>query len=199
MENQSQSWTLSRPSSIQTIRSAISPSRASWLAITTAFPRCPAARDRSPPATSFLGTPASCRGNSTFSRVVSAPRRLKDWKMKPTCRRRTAGRAPCPRAVTSSPAMATFPLSGFSRQPAMASRVVSAARRSHHQQNFPLCYLEGDLVHRADGRLTMAECLTHVRKQQGCHRPSPSGTEDFHGIEPLDPPEGCQGRSQTHQ
>ena len=59
-------------------------------------------------------TPASVSGSTTFSCAVSIGSRLKNWKMKPMCARRSSVSSLSPSFVMSCPAIVTLPSVGRS-------------------------------------------------------------------------------------
>ena len=76
-------------------------------------------------ATHFLSgfTPAIASGSTTFSSAFSIGSRLKNWKMKPTCWRRSFVSAVSSSALSGIPAIETVPEVGLSRPARMCISV----------------------------------------------------------------------------
>ncbi len=94
-------------------------------------------------------SPASLSGRTTFSSAVSIGRRLKNWKMKPMCSRRSlvSSESPRPRDVGAGDGDLTLARAVEPRED-VHQRRLARARRAHHRGELPAFDVERDAAER---------------------------------------------------
>ena len=121
-------------------------------------------------------SPAIESGRTTFSSAFSIGSRLKNWKMKPMCSRRSFVRSVSLSFVMLVPRDAAPRRTvGLSRPARMCISVdFPEPGRAHHGGELAFCDLERDAAKRIDGGLALAVAAGHVRgRRQRPDRASP--------------------------
>ena len=116
-------------------------------------------------STHFLSgfSPAIESGRRTFSSAVSMGSRLKNWKMKPMCRRRSLVRSESFSLEMAVPSIVTSPEVGLSRPARIVHQGrLAGARRAHHGGQLTLGHVEGDASKRVDGGVAFAVAARQV-------------------------------------
>ena len=99
-----------------------------------------------------------------FSSAVSIGSRLKNWKMKPMCSRRSFVSSVSPRVVISVPAIVTLPPVGRSSPARMCISVdLPEPDGPITVVSWPRADLEGDAAQRVDRRVALAVAAGEVR------------------------------------
>ena len=106
---------------------------------------------------SSTSAPEISDGSRMFSRAVSIGSRLKNWKMKPMCSRRSSVRPLSSRPVTSTPAIEHVPPCGLVEpREHVHERRLAGPARAHHGGQLAGRDVEIDAAQRVHGRLAFS-------------------------------------------
>ena len=137
-------------------------------------------------------SPAIDSGSMMFSSAVSIGSRLKNWKTKPMCVRRSLVRSVSSSVVISVPAIATVP-GGRLVEPGedVHQRRLAGAGRPHHGGQLAPLHLERDAAQRVDGRVTCSVAARDVAcDDDGARLPcsfrSPSSLPGWSSLDPTE-------------
>ena len=100
--------------------------------------------------------PASESGRTMFSSAVSIGSRLKNWKMKPMCRRRTLVTSLSLSSPSRVTAIVTWPEVGRSGGEDVHQRRLARARGAASRGRLSECDIERDAAKGVDGRVALA-------------------------------------------
>ena len=110
-------------------------------------------------------SPAIASGSRMFSSAFSIGSRLKNWKTKPMCSRRSLVRSESSSVVISLPAIVTDPEVGLSRPARMCIRVdLPEPDGPMTAVSFPARHLDRHTAERVDRRLALAVAPCHVAR-----------------------------------